>query len=141
MMHPTQVMYEMSDGLLSLRSLKEGVFAIENPDLPVWRGGSWSKADVNGGGCVAQVRCGCITIITVVESTSHIAKNRASSIAVACLQRHPEFMEKLRDPVRSLSKNIVDDDSDAEESDTEIKDQDANIVAEANGSSLVLSES
>ena len=50
-------------------------------------------------------------------------------------------MEKLRDPVRSLSKNIVDDDSDAEESDTEIKDQDANIVAEANGSSLVLSES
>jgi hypothetical protein len=128
-------MYEMSDGLLSLRSLKEGVFAIENPDLPVWRGGSWSKADVNGSGCVAQVRCGSITIITVVESTSHIAKNRASSIAVACLQRHPEFMEKLRDPVRSLSKNVVDAHSDPEES------EDADMVTEANGSSPVISES
>lgn len=97
-LHPKQNLYEMTGGIVSVRTYKEEVF-LQMGSL-LWNFGNRS----NGVGYVGVVSCKQIPIAAVVEASRDAATNVACELAAHILNENPSIITRLQSLVQSISE-------------------------------------
>ena len=99
-LHPKQNLYEMTGGIVSVRTYKEEAFLQMGFPSLLWNFGNRS----NGVGYVGVVRCKEIVIAALVEASRDAATNVACELAAHILNENPSIITRLQSLVRSISE-------------------------------------
>ena len=111
MMHPKKAMQEMAGSLLAVKVMREEDFASQHPKTSVWLGRRWGKASLDGHGkFVGSVDCLGFNAVSVLDSSSEVAGNRACALAVAMLKKYPKLLSRVQE-----GRTLVESSSSREE--------------------------
>jgi len=113
MMHPKQYVHEVAGGVLSVKAWNEEDFVIRRRNCPVWKDGKWIKCEGVGNNSIGLIESFGLDLIGIEESSSHVARNRACSIAMQIFEANPDLAAKLKSFIQLLNpqKPIQNDNS------------------------------
>lgn len=99
LMHPKKALQELGGSLITVKVMREEDFAAKHPKARVWLGRQyrWGTAKLDGAKFVGSVVCLGIRAVSVLDSSSEVAGNRACSLAVAMLQKCPELLSRVQE--------------------------------------------
>lgn len=96
MRHAEKELCELGGRLVSIATWVESAFCQEYSEHRIWLGAAWGRADPWGGRIVADVKCADVRLIAVVDDCKSSAKNRASAIVLAVLNRNVASLERFK---------------------------------------------
>ena len=99
LMHPKKALQELGGSLLTVKVMREEDFAAKYPKISVWIGRQlrWGTASPDGTKFVGSVDCLGIRAVSVLDSSSEVAGNRACALAVAMLQKDPKLLSRVQE--------------------------------------------
>lgn len=110
-MHPRKALQEIGGNLLAVRVVREEDFALQQPKANVWLGRRWGTASQDGHRThVGSVYCLGSLIVSILESSSEVAGNRACALAVAMLKKYPKLLSRVQE-----GRTLVESESTREE--------------------------
>lgn len=97
-LHPKQLLFEMTGGIVRVRAYKEDAFHRLGIPCPLWNGnGNVKCTDSENTRYVGLVSCKEIIIVAVAESSSRAASNVACALAVDIFKSNPSILSRLKD--------------------------------------------
>lgn len=95
--HPISKLNRMAGHLVQVYVQREDAFLNKNGrDELLWEGNGWRRGSIDGNEFTAAVNAMGRNIISVVDPSLKVARNRACSLVVAVLEKHPELERRWK---------------------------------------------
>lgn len=108
--HPISTLHRMAGHLVQVDLQREDAFLRKHGrDALLWEGKGWRRGSIDGSKSTATVNAMGQTIIAVVDPSWKVARNRACSLAVAVLEKHPELVDRWKKITAAIDRDCSGD--------------------------------
>jgi ERCC4-related helicase/dsRNA-specific ribonuclease len=104
--HPISKLNRMAGHLVQIDLQREDAFLRKHGrDSLLWEGNGWRRGSIDGSESTATVSAMGQTIISAVDPSWKVARNRACSLAVAVLEKHPELVRRWKEITGAIDRD------------------------------------